>query len=111
MMAQGRRMQTDPFEIRMKQARILLSEQLGVPPLPPELHLRETTPPLGLCGSALLSDSEGSKVSAPAGTWPPNASVKTVRASLGVAAIGCRKLVAMTVAVLMTIAPVASDAA
>jgi len=45
-MAQGRRMQTDPFEIRMKQARILLSEQLGVPSLPPELHLRETTPPL-----------------------------------------------------------------
>ncbi|MEA2732143.1 MAG: hypothetical protein QOF70_6618 [Acetobacteraceae bacterium] len=39
-------MQTDPFEIKMKQARILLSERLGVPPLPPELHLRETTPPL-----------------------------------------------------------------
>jgi len=27
------RMQKDPFEVRMKQARILLSEQIGVPPL------------------------------------------------------------------------------
>jgi hypothetical protein len=105
------RMQKDPFEVRMKQARILLSEQLGVPPLPPELHLRETTPPLGRCGSALLSDSEGFKVSAPAGIWL-NASVKIMSEAVrALAAIGFRKLVAMMIAVLMTIAPVASDAA
>jgi hypothetical protein len=62
------------------------------------------------------SDSEESKVSAAAGIWRRlDASVKimsgAVRASPAVSAIGRRKLVAMTIAVLMTIAPVASDAA
>jgi hypothetical protein len=68
------------------------------------------------CGHAPSSDSEESEVSATAGIWRRlYASVKilsgAVRALPGVGAIGRRKLVAMTIAVLMTIAPVASDAA
>jgi alpha-tubulin suppressor-like RCC1 family protein len=68
------------------------------------------------CSHALSSESEESKVSATAGIRRRlHASVKmmggAVRALPGVAAIGCRKLVAITIAVLMTIAPVTSDAA
>jgi hypothetical protein len=39
-------MQHDPFEIKMTKARAMMAEKLGVPPLPPEWYLRETTPPL-----------------------------------------------------------------